>query len=119
MSQNYNKLLNSKSITSCEISQIQNLDISNIKDTIKPEKLELMEEKIKIFLKQNWFPVAIIIFLLVVLSSSFYWYEWRPAQIRKDCVKKITKHAQELNLHAYEDFEFVLNYCLKLRGLSK
>ncbi|KKU81028.1 MAG: hypothetical protein UY07_C0027G0009 [Parcubacteria group bacterium GW2011_GWA1_47_8] len=28
---------------------------------------------------------GIIILILVVLGGAFYWYEWRPTQIRKDC----------------------------------
>ncbi len=27
----------------------------------------------------------IIILVLVVLGGAFYWYEWRPSQIKKEC----------------------------------
>ena len=33
---------------------------------------------------------GIIILILVVLASAFYWYEWRPMQIRKDCFDMFT-----------------------------
>lgn len=32
----------------------------------------------------------IIILILVVLAGAFYWYEWRPYKINKDCVKEVT-----------------------------
>jgi len=36
-------------------------------------------------LKKNWFKVIIIIIILKVIVGSFYWFEWRPSQIRKEC----------------------------------
>jgi len=27
----------------------------------------------------------IILILLIVLGFAFYWYEWRPTQIKKEC----------------------------------
>ncbi len=39
-----------------------------------------MNEKI---IKYWW-----IILILIIASSIFYWYQYRPAQIRKDCMIK-------------------------------
>ena len=35
----------------------------------------------KNWLKQNWFKIVIVIFLIL----GWYWYSWRPVQIRKKC----------------------------------
>jgi hypothetical protein len=32
--------------------------------------------------------IAFLIFLSCVLVLAFYWYEWRPTKIRKECQKK-------------------------------
>jgi hypothetical protein len=37
-----------------------------------------MKEKIK-----KYYPIFIII--LIILGAVFYWYEWRPMQIRREC----------------------------------
>lgn len=39
-----------------------------------------MKEKIKII-----YPICITV--LIILGVAFYWYEWRPAQIRKECIQ--------------------------------
>ena len=33
---------------------------------------------------------GIIILILIVLGAAFYWYEWRPSKIRKDCFNMFT-----------------------------
>ncbi len=33
----------------------------------------------------------IILFLLLLGSALFYWYEWRPTQIRKECTESVEK----------------------------
>ena len=40
----------------------------------------------KTWLKQNWFKLVII--LLVILA--FFWFEWRPTQIEKSCIRVAT-----------------------------
>ena len=37
----------------------------------------------------------IIIIALLVLGVAFYWYEWRPIQIRKEC-SRISQSSYEL-----------------------
>lgn len=31
------------------------------------------------------FKIILIIIILAVLGGAFYWFEWRPSQIRKEC----------------------------------
>ena len=47
-----------------------------------------MKEKIKAIL-----PISIVI--LFVLGLAFYWYEWRPTQIRHDC-SWVKRHADAI-----------------------
>src|SRR3989338_6469815 len=37
------------------------------------------------WLKENWFRVGLLTVLTICIASAFYWYEWRPMQIRKGC----------------------------------
>lgn len=44
-----------------------------------------MKEKIRDFLKQNWLKASLLVIIVVMVGGAFYWYEWRPSQIRKKC----------------------------------
>lgn len=57
------------------------------------------KERVKINKKTNWTLVSLIIFILLcVLGGSFYWFEYRPTEIRKSCsyVKVIIPEVQEV-----------------------
>lgn len=44
------------------------------------------KERVKINKKTNWTLVSLIIFILLcVLGGSFYWFEYRPTEIKKNC----------------------------------
>lgn len=51
----------------------------------------------------------IILIILIILGFVFYWYEWRPIKIRKECAEK---HIGNLN-----DI-FYLN-CIRRGGLKQ
>lgn len=61
-------------------------------------------------LEENWFKVIIIILAIVVLGFVWYWYEYRPSAIRKNCYQA-----------ALQTSDFDLNYksCLRYNGLEK
>ncbi len=63
-----------------------------------------MKEKIK----KYWWVIIIVLFV----GGIFYWYEWRPTQIRKHCY--------DISLPGVPE-NFDLNYqsCLKDSGLIK
>ena len=75
----------------------------------------------KNWLKENKF---IIILLVITLGSAFYWYEWRPTQIRKECFS-LTRGGGYTNPFINEnaqnraDFEFRYKNCLLKNGLEK
>lgn len=73
-------------------------------------------------------PIYLItIILLLIIAFAFYWYEWRPSQIIKECYHKIydnkaldfsafkeefTKSGKQKNESEYEN-------CLLEKGLEK
>ena len=68
----------------------------------------------------------ITIILLLVIFFAFYWYEWRPSQIRKECYYKVYDKA--LNLSAFgeeavksreQENKFKYKNCLIEKGLEK
>lgn len=36
-------------------------------------------------LSKNWVKIIVIVFVLILIGGTFYWFQWRPAQIRKEC----------------------------------
>jgi len=62
----------------------------------------------KTWLKENWFKLALIFLAL----GAFYWYEWQPTQIRKNCFDIVV---------GMDGINFDKNYsaCLLDNGLSK
>jgi len=69
-----------------------------------------MKEKIK---KYWW-----IIIVILAIGGIFYWFQWRPSEIRKECAKNLLEVAKGKNLSA-DDLKLGLDYCLKSHGLSK
>ncbi|MFA7627994.1 MAG: hypothetical protein WCY37_01045 [Candidatus Dojkabacteria bacterium] len=68
---------------------------------------EEKKERVKINKKTNWTLVSLIIFILLcVIGGSFYWFEYRPTEIKKNCsyttftipeVKAISKEEAEFS----------------------
>lgn len=36
-----------------------------------------------------------IILVIALILGWFYWFQWRPVQIRKDCIARFKKNARE------------------------
>jgi hypothetical protein len=63
------------------------------------------KERVIINKKTNWILISLIIFILLcVVGGSFYWFEYRPTEIKKNCsyttftipeVKAISKEEAE------------------------
>ena len=89
-----------------------------------------MKEKIKTFLQQNWFKIGLLITLVAIAGGAFYWFQWRPTQIRKECniyansgeVLKQDKN-EPLSLNQYlaiqSMYDDSYNKCLHEHGLEK
>lgn len=39
----------------------------------------------------------LIVLLLLVAGSAFYWYEYRPVRIKKECYKKANDYKNSIN----------------------
>lgn len=61
------------------------------------------------WLKEN---KLIVILLIIILGFAFYWYEWRPAQIRKECARKSSQFGGGFLEQQYKS-------CLVKQGLEK
>lgn len=69
--------------------------------------------------------VILTLLVLLVLGGAFYWFEYRPSQIRKDCARRaedILKSEQRsvpenaaIGLGEYE--RYVYERCIHLQGI--
>jgi hypothetical protein len=64
----------------------------------------------------------IILIVILLLGFSFYWFEWRPAQIRKECNIKALQQTDEgkglfKNTEAITFYNFTYALCLHEKGL--
>jgi len=83
----------------------------------------------KKFIKENWLKLSIFFILIIIAYSIFYWYEWRPTQIKKECANLATVTINRNNAgrnyipvaeradNNYTDFNNYYERCLKERGL--
>ncbi len=85
-----------------------------------------MREKIKkIFI---WKTVLVVLVLLI-LGFGFYWFEWRPSQIRKKCYETVggsfktdgtfKEFVAKQQFLISDDFERSYQNCLRRNGLAK
>lgn len=58
-----------------------------------------------------------ILFALVTAAILFYWYEWRPAQIEKECAAVAVRLG--INGASYRDTEEVQKLCVDAGGADK
>lgn len=64
----------------------------------------------------------IILIVITILGLAFYWFEWRPTQIRKECNIKALQEvaATEEKLQGTEGisfYNFSYNLCLRNKRL--
>ena len=60
------------------------------------------------------FKIILIIIILAILGGAFYWFQWRPSQIRKECYDRIPDFKKE-----YGTYEKDYKQCLIEHGLEK
>lgn len=93
----------------------------NYKDPMKKIK--------EILIKLNNRKLIITILLILIVGSSFYWFQFRPSKIYSNCHKASEKLAKisYKNDHPYnedgvylkDDYEFIYKQCLRLKGINK
>ena len=72
-------------------------------------------------------PEKLVIFLIIILAGCFYWFEYRPSQIRRECIKGADAKVKSYSLlpfnNSYEkqsqrSYEYYRN-CLRERGMKE
>ena len=58
-----------------------------------------------------------IILIILIIGGAFYWYEWRPAQINKECLKKMKVAVAGKDVSTI-DAQRWLDICIKGSGLK-
>lgn len=43
----------------------------------------------KNWLKENWFRIGWLAIFIITIAGSFYWYSYRPNQIKKECQEMV------------------------------
>jgi len=66
----------------------------------------------------------IILIIFIILVVGFYWFAWRPSQIRKECMNNARRAEQNisnpfLRQEGFKDLEQFYLDCLRGRGLEK
>lgn len=59
--------------------------------------------------------MGLAVVLLLVAAFTFYWFEWRPTQIKKDCYKKAERDIDDTR----SGFDRNYNNCLREKGISE
>ena len=63
--------------------------------------------------------LIILTLFIAILAVAFYWYEWRPTQIRKNCYDSIINNPFKTELEQQNESELQYQDCLKMNGLEK
>lgn len=69
------------------------------------------------WLKQNWFKVGVIVLMVVISASYFYWYEWRPNKIVKECNTESIEKTKKASEDQDRVYDFFYKFCLREKGL--
>jgi len=72
--------------------------------------------------KSSWKLITIPLTIFVLIGLWFYWFQWRPSQVRNDCHKiamqgAIDKIAHD-NLWSKNDYDVYYEVCLHAKGLK-
>lgn len=59
-------------------------------------------------------PLALIIIAIVILAGWFYWFQYRPTQIKHDCAQKAIKASKNQSIQA---INVIYDLCLHDKGL--
>lgn len=68
-------------------------------------------------IKQYW---LIIVIILILSGGYFYWFQWRPSQIAKECNKEAVEKAKEVKdgSQAIKIYDICYKSCLREKGLK-
>ena len=67
--------------------------------------------------------IPLILIILILGGGVFYWFQWRPTQIRKNCynsaIKNPFKNSEASEAERRSELNFIYQNCLKMHGLEK
>jgi hypothetical protein len=69
----------------------------------------------KIFIKNNWFKLSLLLIIIVMVGGWFYWFQLRPSQMRKKCFEAVSS----LKDLSFSQANTAIDICLKRYGLEK
>lgn len=63
----------------------------------------------------------IVVIAIVVLALAFYWYEWKPSQIKKGCYRQANSHMEVVGIDYIggdpaKTYDYFYEKCLNERG---
>lgn len=61
----------------------------------------------------KWKRYRIILVVILGIGSLFYWYEWRPSQIKKQCNESADRESEGWE----KDYDYIYKKCLHNKGL--
>jgi hypothetical protein len=59
----------------------------------------------------------ISIALVLTIIALFYWYEWRPSQVRIQCAKKVELYSKTDRIDG-DEYSALYKYCLNSSGVK-
>jgi hypothetical protein len=62
--------------------------------------------------------IPFLLLLLILLGSSFYWFQIRPANIRSYCNWSVRWGPDKPNYLTREVYDFLYKSCLRSKGIS-
>lgn len=65
--------------------------------------------------KNNLLTIYLII-CLIFIAGWFYWFQWRPTQIRKECLNEVKEKAKDKT--TLDEGNYLYGICLISRGLK-
>lgn len=66
---------------------------------------------------KNWFKLS----LLLIIGLAFYWYEYRPSQVKKECYSiarvNVGVYGDRIDFYNRGNYDFYYKWCLEQKGL--
>lgn len=71
------------------------------------------------WLKENWFKIGLLAVFVISVAGAFYWFEWRPSQITRQCNKEAVEKVRDVDdgNQAIKIYDARYKSCLRGKGL--
>ena len=58
-----------------------------------------------------------VFFSLSIVAAFFYWFQWRPTQIKRECSQKVSTAAKKTINVTFQEMNGAYEFCLHEKGL--